>query len=89
MAKRYRRARLHFLNIAESSLAEVAYCVHAAGRLGYLSKDRVAELEADLNGVGAPLLGLIHSARLMPLVIPVIGASIGGTVLFLLRHFLG
>ena len=28
--------RLHFLQIASSSLAEVGYCVHAARRLGYI-----------------------------------------------------
>jgi len=33
-ARRYRRTRLHFLNISGSSLAEVGYCVHAAKRLG-------------------------------------------------------
>ena len=27
-ARRYRRSRLHFLNISESSLAEVGYCIH-------------------------------------------------------------
>jgi four helix bundle protein len=27
-ARRHRRARLHFLNIAEGSLAEVGYCLH-------------------------------------------------------------
>ena len=59
--RRHERDRLHFLNIAEASLAEVAYCVHAAGRLGYLSKTSLAELEKDLNGVGAPLVGLIRS----------------------------
>src|SRR5438067_3910508 len=69
MAKRYRRARLHFLNIAEGSLAEVSYCVHAAGRLGYLSTEQVADLEADLNRVGAPLVGLVRSAHLMAIVI--------------------
>lgn len=36
-ARRYRRARLHFLNIAESSLAEVGYCIHVARRLHYIS----------------------------------------------------
>ena len=30
MARRHRRQRRHFLNIAESSLAEVGYCVHVA-----------------------------------------------------------
>src|SRR6476659_2513074 len=44
-AKRYRRARLHFLNTAEGSLAEVAYCLHVAARLEYISGETLAELE--------------------------------------------
>jgi four helix bundle protein len=59
--RRHRRDRLHFLNIAESSLAEAAYCVHAAWRLGYVDDLLLKELEKDLNGVGAPLGGLIRS----------------------------
>ena len=47
-ARRYRRSRLHFLNIAEASLAEVGYCVHVAHRLGYLSDDLKNELEEDI-----------------------------------------
>ena len=58
-ARRHRRERLHYLNIAEASLAEVSYCIHAAGRLGYVSSQLSKELERDLNGVGAPLTGLI------------------------------
>jgi four helix bundle protein len=54
---------LRFLNIAEASLAEVSYCVHAASRLGYISNDSKLSLEKDLNGVGAPLVGLIRSIR--------------------------
>ena len=59
--RRHQRDRLHFLNIAEASLAEVAYCVHAAERLGYLSKKASTDLERDLNAVGAPLVGLVRS----------------------------
>ena len=69
-ARRHRRARLHFLNIAEGSLAEAGYCPHAAMRLGYISEETMTELEAELNGVGAPLAGLIRSTRLMPAVVP-------------------
>ena len=69
-ARRHRRARLHFLNIAEGSLAEAGYCLHAAMRLGYISGETLTELEAELNGVGAPLAGLIRSTRLMPAVVP-------------------
>ena len=74
--RRHRRMRLHFLNIAESSLAEVSYCVHAACRLGYINEEVHASLEADLKAVGAPLAGLIRSVRLMPLVIPAITIAI-------------
>jgi four helix bundle protein len=61
--RRHRNDRLHFLNIAESSLAEAGYCVHAAWRLGYITDSLRADLEKDLNGVGAPLSGLIQSVR--------------------------
>lgn len=59
--RRHRRDRAHFLNIAEASLAEAAYCVHAAWRLGYVDDRSLGELEKELNGVGAPLAGLIRS----------------------------
>jgi four helix bundle protein len=62
-ARRYRRSRLHFLNISEGSLAEVGYCVHVAHRLGYINDTLCNELERDLNGVGAPLAGLIRSTK--------------------------
>ena len=62
-ARRHRRERLHFLNIAESSLAEVGYCLHVAMRLGYITSEALASLEAELNGVGAPLMGLIRVTR--------------------------
>jgi four helix bundle protein len=79
-ARRHRRERLHFLNIAEGSLAEVGYCLHVAMRLGYISSDALGELEAELNGVGAPLVGLIRSTRLMTSTIPLL-ALLGGVVL--------
>jgi four helix bundle protein len=69
-ARRYRRARLHFLNIAEGSLAEVGYCLHAACRLGYIDEHTLEEFECDLDRIGAPLIGLIRKTRLMPLVVP-------------------
>ena len=62
-ARRYRRARLHFLNISEGSLAEVGYCVHVAHRLGYLDDELLAELDKDINAVGAPLAGLVRSTK--------------------------
>ncbi|MBI4486769.1 MAG: four helix bundle protein [Acidobacteria bacterium] len=65
-ARRHRRARLHLLNIAEGSLAEIGYCVHVAARLGYISPGVLSELEIELNRVGAPLAGLIRSTRTMP-----------------------
>ena len=65
-ARRRKRARLNFLNIAEASLAEVWYCLHVAKRLGYISEEKFKQLEIDLNSVGAPLEGLIRSTRRMP-----------------------
>jgi four helix bundle protein len=62
-ARRYRRERLHFLNVAEGSLAEVAYCIHVAHRLTYVSAETAKEFERDLNGVGAPLAGLVRAIR--------------------------
>ena len=71
-ARRYRRTRLHFLNISEASLAEVGYCVHVATKL-------LGELEKDVNGVGAPLAGLMRSTKtditlLSLLAIAIVGA---------------
>jgi four helix bundle protein len=62
-ARRSRRSRLQFLNIAESSLAEAGYCIHAARRLGYIDDDLLKEFESDINGVGAPLAGLVRSTK--------------------------
>jgi len=53
-ARRYRRARVHFLNIAEGSLAEVGYCLHAARRLGYITDAKYDELEIEVKKVSAP-----------------------------------
>ena len=64
MARRSLRDRLRFLNIAEASLAEVAYCLHVSKRLGYLSPDVYVEFERDVQQVGAPLVGLIRSLKL-------------------------
>ena len=69
-ARRHKRERLHFLNIAEASLAEVGYCLHVATRLGYVTEEAMKELESELNGVGAPLVGLIRSMRLMKALVP-------------------
>ena len=63
-AKRHLRDRLNFLNIAEGSLAEVGYCVHVAGRLGYLTTDVVETLEQEIRMVSAPLQGLMRSTRM-------------------------
>ena len=68
------KGRLNFLNISQSSLAEVGYGVHVAQRLGYLSETVAGELEREISQVGAPLAGLIRSERLQ------IGAKIVGAV---------
>ena len=68
-ARRYRRARLHSLNIAEASLAEVAYCLHVAKRLGYIADATFSVLELEIKQVSAPLVGLIRSTKKLPALI--------------------
>jgi four helix bundle protein len=55
------RDRLHFLQIASASLAEVGYCLHAAKRLEYLNETRYEELELQVRQTAAPLRGLIKT----------------------------
>ena len=62
-ARRSIKDRLYFLNIAESSLAEVAYCLHVANRLGYLKVAQYTQLDGEARRVAAPLVGLIHAAK--------------------------
>ena len=54
---------MNFLHIAQASLAEVGYCIHAALRLGYLSQESADDYEVEIKRVGAPLAGLIRSER--------------------------
>jgi len=75
-ARRYRRARLHFFNLSESSLAEVDYCVHVAQRLGYITDHLADELVQDIKRVSAPLTGLVRAARTW-----VIGEAAAGCLL--------
>src|SRR5262245_8735273 len=57
------RGRLNCLNISQSSLAEVGYCIHAAKRLGYLTNAEADKWEVAIKQVGAPLAGLIRSEK--------------------------
>jgi four helix bundle protein len=60
-ARRSTKERLHFLNVAEASLAEVGYCLHAARRLEYITNDEYALLLRQVKMVGAPLSGLVRA----------------------------
>lgn len=86
MARRYRRARLHFLNIAEGSLAETGYCIHVAWRLGYIDDAMLTSIEADLNRVGAPLAGLIRATRKLPSIIPIVALAAGFVIDYFWRQ---
>jgi four helix bundle protein len=85
-ARRYRRARLHFLNIAEGSLSEVGYCVHVAHRLGYITDEMAKELENEIAAIGGPLIGLIRSTRTMPTIIPIACLICGLLLGYLIRQ---
>jgi four helix bundle protein len=54
---------LQFLTVAQASLAEVGYCLHVAQRLGYITQQSFAQLEREVDRVGAPLAGLVRSLR--------------------------
>ncbi len=82
-ARRYRRARIHFLNIAESSLAEVGYCLHVAKRVNYISEETHSALELEIRGVSAPLVGLIQSTKVLPAAISAFLAIVAGTFMTL------
>lgn len=62
-ARRSLKERLRFLNVAESSLAEVGYCVHVARRLGYFDDALYTVIDKQVRGVAAPLVGLIRAWR--------------------------
>ena len=53
----------HFLQIARGSLAETQYFLHLARRLGYLDRERAAELEQAARRVFGCLHGLIQAVR--------------------------
>ena len=57
--RRTRKDRVHFLQVAAASLAEVGYCLHAARRLGYVADSAYGELEVEVKKTAAPLRGLI------------------------------
>jgi four helix bundle protein len=61
MARRSPREKAHFLHVAEASLAEASYCLHAARRLGYLPDAEYDRLSERMRLVGAPLAGLARS----------------------------
>ena len=66
MARRSPADRLRFLNIAEASLAEVSYCVHASFRLDYVTRETHDQIQSAIRQVGAPLVGLMRSMKRLP-----------------------
>ena len=63
MARRSVPQQLHFLNMSEASLAEVAYCLHVARRLGYITSAEFTDVDTQIQRVFAPLTGLIRRTR--------------------------
>ncbi len=62
-ARKHTRERAQFLRTAWASLAELSYCLHAATRLGYLSKPEHEAIETELRSVAAPLFGLMKQVE--------------------------
>jgi four helix bundle protein len=61
--RRHWRDRIRFMNIAEASLTEVAYGIHASHRLGYIDEATRDRLDTHAKQVAAPLAGLIRSIQ--------------------------
>ena len=59
-ARRSPRERLHYLNVAEASLAEVGYCLHVARRLGNIAAATYEKIDTHAGQAAAPLVGLIR-----------------------------
>ena len=53
-ATQYRKRRMNFLDVSQSSLAEVGYCIHVAHRLGYVDEKAAGELDLEIRRVGPP-----------------------------------
>ena len=57
------RESLHFCSIASASLAELAYGLHAARRLGYVLPEEYDAFEEKVRMIAAPLRGLMAKYR--------------------------
>jgi four helix bundle protein len=62
-ARRSKKEFLQHLAIAKGSLAELHTLLVVAERLGYLSPERLKQLEEELSQIRRPLLGLMTRLR--------------------------
>lgn len=60
-SRRTKADKLHFYQMALSSLAEAGYCIHAGRRLGYLGPKDYDMLELSIRQASAPLRGLMKT----------------------------
>ena len=76
IARESARERIRFFTIAAASLRELGYGLHAAMRLGYITKDDLTGFDERLQSIAAPLHGLIrkHRARQLAKATTIIGA---------------
>jgi four helix bundle protein len=63
IARKGERESINFFNIASASLSELGYGLHAAWRLGYISREKLDDLEQKIRMVSSPLRGLIRRYR--------------------------
>jgi four helix bundle protein len=61
LTRRTKKEKLHFLNIAQSSLSEIDAQVEISSRLGFLTQKTETEINEDLSVVERLLSGLIRS----------------------------
>jgi four helix bundle protein len=61
LTRRTKKDKLHFLNMAQSSLSEIDAQVEISARLGFLARQTESEINEDLSLVERLLSGLIRS----------------------------
>ena len=82
IARKHDKDSINFFNIAAASLSELGYGLHAACRLGYISADKLDDLERKIRMVSAPLRGLIRRYRIEG---SIVKATITGSAVFVMQ----
>jgi four helix bundle protein len=62
-SRSHKKEYMHFLNIAQGSLAEADFLLHLANRLNYLDEKQYLEISGNVNEIEATLYGLVKAVK--------------------------